>query len=285
MREIAPGVFIETDYSLVTVGAISTTNGWVCIDTPPYPRDARKWKADLQSLDKMPIRYVINTDHHRDRILGNVWFEAPVVAHEASADVMFNLKNAFLTQSAEELNINDADLGESSMLRIVPPQISYSHSLVLYCGERVITLNHRPGATAGSTWVTLPDEKVIFVGDTIVTTQHPYMTDGVSRSWLVNLSMLREDRYTGWTVVPGRGNVVSPEETAPLSEYLRQTRKQVAGLVRADRARSDVSVLIPDCLSSFEYESEQREDIQRRIKAMLEAIYEELRANPEEEAE
>jgi len=37
MKEIAPGVFIETNYALVTVGAILTSKGWVCIDTPPYP--------------------------------------------------------------------------------------------------------------------------------------------------------------------------------------------------------------------------------------------------------
>ncbi|MBN1310827.1 MAG: MBL fold metallo-hydrolase [Anaerolineae bacterium] len=284
MKEIAPGIFIETGYALVTVGAILTDSGWVCIDTPPYPRDARAWKSALQALGDLPVRYVINTDHHRDRILGNAWFDAPVVAHEASAEVILNLKNGFTSQSAEELSSDDDDeLAEIASLRIVPPQISYTHSMRLNCGKRVIILTHHPSATAGNTWVTLPDEKFIFVGDTVVIDQHPHVTEGLSRPWLDSLSSLRQDQYADWTLVSGRGDVISPSATESLSNYLRTAREQVESLLGAERPRSETLALIPDFLPLFDYEPEQREEVQRRIKAMLEAFYEELRASQEKE--
>lgn len=285
MREIAPGVFIETNYSLVTVGAILTSEGWVCIDTPPYPRDARSWRVALQSLSDRPICYVISTDHHRDHILGNIWFDAPVVTHAASAEVVSNLKNVFLSQTAEELSTSDTELVEIASLKIVPPQISYAHTLTLHCGDRMITLNHRPSATAGNTWVTLAAEKTIFAGDAIVTTQHPYITDGCSAPWLKSLRILRLDRYDGWTVVSGREGVIPIADTSQLSEYLRVARRRINSLLRTNHSRSDLATLIPEFLPFFPYAPERRDEIQRRIKTMLEAIYEEMRISQEEDAD
>jgi len=282
MIEIAPGVFVETSYSLVTVGAILTSEGWVCIDTPPYPRDARSWRAALKSISDKPVCYVINTDYHRDHILGNVWFDAPVVTQAASAEVVLNLKNVFISQTAEELGTSDSEQGEIASLKIVPPQIWYAHTLALHCGNRVITLNHRPSATAGNTWVSLPSEKIIFAGDAIITTQHPYVTDGCSAPWLKSLRILRLDRYDGWTVVSGREGVVPIADTGQLSEYLRVARRRINSLLRANHSRSDLAALTQEFLPFFPYAAERREEIQRRVKTMLEAIYEEMRLSQED---
>lgn len=279
MKEIAPGVLIETEYSLVTVGAILTSEGWVCIDTPLYPRDARSWRAALQAFSDLPIYYVINTDHHRDRILGNTWFDAPVVTHAASAEAISNLKNAFVTQTAEELGANETDLFEIASLKIVLPQISYTDTMTLHCGDRAITLSNRPSATAGNTWVTLAPEKLIFAGDAIVTTQHPYVVDGCSEPWLKSLRILRLDRYDDWTVVSGREGIVQIAATSQLSEYLRVARRRINSMLHAARPRSELAMLVPEFLPFFPYPPERRDDIQRRIKTMLEAVYEEMRAN------
>jgi cyclase len=282
MKEIAPGVFIETDYSLVTVGAILTREGWVCIDTPLYPRDARSWRAALQALSDLPVRFVINTDHHRDRILGNTWFEAPVVTHAACAEVVSSLKTVFISQTAEELSNNDTELFEIASLKIVPPQISYTDTMTLHCGDRAITLSHKPSATAGNTWVILAPEKLIFAGDAIVTAQHPYVVDGCSEPWLKSLRILRLDRYDGWTVVSGREGIVPIAATGQLSEYLRVARRRINSLLRANHPRSELAALIPEFLPFFPYPPERRDEIQRRIKIMLEAVYEEMRTSQAE---
>lgn len=284
MKEIAPGVFIETEYSLVTVGAILTGEGWVCIDTPLYPRDARSWRAALQALSDLPVRYVINTDHHRDRILGNTWFDAPVVTQAICAEFIASLKTVFISQTAEELSANDTELFEIASLKIVPPQISYTDTMTLYCGGRAITLSHRPSATAGNTWVTLAAEKLIFAGDAIVTTQHPYVVDGCSEPWLKSLRILRLDRYDDWTVVSGREGIVPIAATGQLSEYLRVARRRINSLLHANHPRSELTALIAEFLPFFPYPPERRDEVQRRIKTMLEAVYEEMRASQAEDA-
>ncbi len=282
MEEIAPHVYVEADYALVTVGAILSSEGWVCIDTPPLPRDAKHWRATLQGISDQPIRYVINTDHHRDRVLGNAWFDAPVVAHQAAAEQMLNLGGSFIAQAAEELSANDNELVQIASLKVVPPQISYEKAITLHCGKHRIELVNKPSATRGNTWVILKEEKVVFTGDSIVVDRHPYVMDGVSKEWLDALRLLRLERYSEWKVVIGRGEVTNNTASEPLAEYLRVARRRIKSLCHAGRPRSDVGQLVPEFLEMFPYPGFQREQTQRRVKAGLEAIYEEIRATGDE---
>jgi cyclase len=277
MEELAPNVYVETDYALVTVGAVLTGAGWLCIDTPPYPRDARHWLARLKATSPQPVLYIVNTDHHRDRVLGNSHFDAPVVAHQAAAECILGLKNSFISQAAEEMSANDNELVEIASLKLHPPQISYSDTLYLQCGEREIMLVSRPSATAGSTWVMLPEEKIAFVGDSVIVGQHPYIDGGMTKLWLKTLTDLRRERFASWKFVTGRGPVTDASKTEPLSEYLRVARRRVSSLHYAGRMRSEIGMLIPEMLSYFPYDQDRREEVQRRIKMGLEAIYEELR--------
>ena len=88
MHKLAGNTYIESSFPGITVGAIVTKAGIICIDTPTRPSDARAWREKLAKLATKPILYVINTDHHRDRVLGNQWFEAPVLAHERVGERM-----------------------------------------------------------------------------------------------------------------------------------------------------------------------------------------------------
>jgi cyclase len=283
MQEIAPNIFIETDYAFVTIGAVRTKAGWVCIDTPPYPRDARAWLANLMDIDPKPVQYVINTDQHRDRILGNYWFSAPVVAHEAAARYVLQLKGAFVSQAADEMSSNDNELIEIAGVRLVPPQIAYSDSLYLSGGGREIKLINKPSASRGSSWVLFPEEKVIFVGDTMVAGEHPYINDGATGEWLDRLRELRS-RYAGWKIIAGRQQIDDIAESETLSEYLRTARRKVMNLQRSDSPRTDVANIVPEMIDLYPYEPVHREIVYRRIKSGLESIYDELQQEQLEEA-
>lgn|SRR5574341_2548114 len=285
MKEVARGVYVESEYALVTVAAILTREGWVCIDTPPYPRDAQAWRDALRAIRDRPVLYVISTDNHRDRILGNAWFEAPVVAHASAVEAIANLRGAFLAMAAEEMSASGNELMEIASLKIVVPQVSFTDTLYLVCGEREIVISHRPSASASSLWVTLNDERLLFAGDSVIAGQHPYINDGYSKAWLNTLRSLRQERLADWKIIPGRGTLNTIADTEPLSEYLRVARRRVTSLARAGRPRAEVSGLMSEFLPHFPFKASQREEVQRRIKIGLEAIYEELRNSQDDEAE
>ncbi|MDX1614314.1 MAG: hypothetical protein R3300_08395, partial [Candidatus Promineifilaceae bacterium] len=86
MEEIAPGVFVETNYEGVNVGVVQTTVGLVCIDTPSYPRDARHWVGQLNRLHNRANRFLILTDGSGDRAINARWLNARLIVHAAAAE-------------------------------------------------------------------------------------------------------------------------------------------------------------------------------------------------------
>jgi hypothetical protein len=78
LQEIADRVYVELDYEGANVGCVLTEEGAIVIDTPIIPEQARHWASTISMLaDK--VLYVFNTDHHRAHIMGNQFFDTPVL--------------------------------------------------------------------------------------------------------------------------------------------------------------------------------------------------------------
>lgn len=284
MQEIAPNIYVETAYAPITVGAILTQEGWVVIDTPPMPKDAQAWRQTLSEISPKPIQYLINTDAQRERILGNVWFEATLIAQDAAAAQMLALKGSFLSQAADDMSSNDNELVAIASLRLIPPQVSFTDTLTIHCGEYAITLQHHHGATHGNCWVIVDSAKVLFAGDSLIMNQHPAIGDGISKAWLQSLAELQSDEYAGWTLIPGRGTPTQPAAAKALSEYLMQLRQRINQMVKMGKPRSEAAALAGEVINQFPFNSMQRDDIQRRVRSALEAVYDEMRsASPDDE--
>lgn len=284
MLELAPNVFVETGFRLVNVGAILTDQGFVLIDTPPYPQDARYWRERLAEISDKPVLAVVNTDGHRDRIFGNGWFDAPVIiAHDETILQLKTLPPTFIDIAIETFCHNL--LGRSSFAgaRFRLPTVGFTHRMQIRYGEKIIPLLAMPGPSTGSVWVHLPEQRMLFTGDSVVTDQHPFITSSCTKQWLDSLSFLRRARFPADQIVPGRGPLVDKRATEPLSNYLRLVRRRVQSLYRAGRPRADTSTLVPELMDLFPYAMEDVERVQRRIKTGLDRIYEEFKAMDKEE--
>ncbi len=278
MQEIAPGVMVATEFRRITVGAVATGDGIVCIDVPPYPDDARAWKAALQERYVQPIRVVVVTDAHRDRLLGLHWFEgAQLIAHDAAFEVMRLLPNSFVDQAADSLAANSEERAAFAGVRLRMPWTTFNERMVVYVNDYPVSLVSMPGPTPGNIWAHLPEQRVIFTGDSVVIGQHPYMAQVQSKKWLNSLSVLRRPRFPAQVIVPGRGPVTDKESTRAISDFLRYVRRRVYRLYRTGRPRADIANLIPGLLGQFPILPGQNEEVQRRLKAGLERIYDEFR--------
>ncbi|MBN1285937.1 MAG: MBL fold metallo-hydrolase [Anaerolineae bacterium] len=279
MEEIGPGIFVSTAFRQVNVGAVLTGDGWVLIDTPPYPDDARRWRAQLFQRSKAPVRYVIYTDHHRDRVIGGFWFDGYVAAHRYTADAMRSLPAQFIDQSIDALARNDMERVTFAGVKLRMPDISFNKRMYLKHGGYTIPLVSMPGPTPGSAWVHFPDERIVFAGDSVVLNTHPFMAHAASKAWLDSLTTLRRARFAADVVVPGRGPLTDKEATNPMSEYIRTARRRVYNLYRLGRPRADTASLLPEFVEMFPVgENDSYEEIQRRVKSGLDHIYEEYKA-------
>jgi len=149
MREISPGVYLETDQRGANYGGILTDDGIIVIDTPIVPKQAQAFREELRRLaEGKPFLYVINTDHHRGHILGNqFFFPTPVVAHDQAWKHMKGYGDNFRQRVIDSFKKEPEVQAQFTDVQIVIPKITYSHRLDIIRGGRDIRLIRIGGHT------------------------------------------------------------------------------------------------------------------------------------------
>lgn len=275
MQKLAKDVYVESGFAGVTVGAVVTGEGIICIDAPTHPADARRWRLKLAQLTDRPVLYVVNLDHHRDRVLGSQWFEAPGIAHENTSERLRQLPELFKGGPSEAGA--DADLASDlAGVHLVAPQLTFTDRLTLCKGGREIRLVSRPGSAPGAIWVELPEEQIVFTGDALTLGVPPLLQDGDLTAWLEALAELRKARYPARVIVPGRGEPTDKKGVKPMEDFLKLVRRRVESLVRAKKTRADAANLAETLVGSFEVPAGLRDHYVRRLRVGLEHVYDRL---------
>ena len=280
MKQIAPNIFVHDGYRGVTVGCIVTDAGVICIDSPMLPADARDWRAQIAKRTDKPVCCVVLTDAHRDRILGVQYLGGVVIAHESAWEKMKSLGDAFRQQAADSVAPCSADAAAeiASDLRIVLPQITFADTLALHIGNTPVLIRHMGGAAPGSVWVHLPQSNVLFMGDLLTVNTHPSVAEGDLAAWLELLGRVQQKDFAAKVIVPGRGGPARKAALASMAGYLDTMRERVQALVRARKPRADTAQLVPEFLARYPVAADDRECVQRRIKAGLDHLYDTLKS-------
>ncbi len=277
MREIADGIFVEATLRGMTIGAVQTDEGFVLIDAPPFPNDARRWQEMLRDFADIPIRAVIMLDSHRDRMLGASWFKPELlIAHVSTRKFVSNLSGSYVSTIANMLSSNPTEQTALLSGKILKPTISFTKTMRLHFGKTAIILEHQPGPMHGSIWVRCQD--VLFTGDSVVVETPPYLNGPYSKEWLEGLRYLQDD-LKAVTIVPGRGgDVVDRSQIEPIQQYLQLARDRMRDLFEMRRPLSETSKIVHELLTLFppplEYELAE---VQQRVRTGLQFIYNEFR--------
>lgn len=278
MEELVKDIHIETGYEGVNVGVIVTPTGVICVDVPSYARDARDWAARIHRLSPYPVQYLILTDCHGDRILNTRWLNAPIIAHQVSAEQLRNYEKKYPTQLIDSLAMrNPHRARELSAGPVEHPAMSFSGEITLFKSGRQITLRHAPGPMVGHCWVLLPDFGVAFVGDTLSVGQHPLLRDPTSAAWLANLRWLAQARQYIF-VVPGRGPMQDKSAIQTVIEYLETMRGRMAEHIKANRGRDDMAELITELLPYFPHDPRPTDWLRQQMKLGLGYLYDEVKS-------
>ena len=272
MREIAANVYMEDQYLGVTLGAIVLPHGLIQIDAPPVLEDGRSWRASLLNLGGGAERLLINLDSHPDRTLGTRSMECMVIAHEKTAQVFRNRPTAFKPQ-AEETGA-DWETGPSlGNIRWVIPEITFSHQMEIHWGENPVLLEHHPGPSAGAIWVTIPGEKVVFVGDAVVHNQPPFLAGSDIPAWIDSLKILLSPAYRGYVVVAGRGGVVAVDGIRAQLNFLTTVLSKLEKLSSKKPVSDALDTLLSNLLSNFKISSSNMGQYTQRLRYGLFQYY------------
>lgn len=261
MHAITKTVYIEDQYPGVTLGVIVRPRGLVQIDAPPSPEDGRAWRASLMSLSGGPERVLVNLDGHPDRTLGVRAMDCTVIAHEKTAQSFRSRPTTFKAQG-DETGAEWESIPGLGSVRWAPPEISFSDQLVLHWDGGPILLESRPGPSSGSIWVTLPEEKVVFIGDTVVKGQPPYLASADLPAWLETLNSLLE--LKGYTIISSRGGVINAQSVRNQYDFIKHAHDKLERLANKKPSATALDNLANNLASGFKASAvRQRHYVQR----------------------
>jgi nitrogen-specific signal transduction histidine kinase/glyoxylase-like metal-dependent hydrolase (beta-lactamase superfamily II) len=272
MQEISPHIYIETGYAGVTLGAINWPHGLILIDSPFRPEDTRSWRSALLNLGGGVDRMLVNLDASVDRTLGTRGMECTVVGHEKLLQVFRNRPVTFKPQSVEtgsewELHSN---LGS---IRWNPPEITYSEQMQVHWSTSPVVLESRPGPATGASWVVLPQQNIVFVGDAVVVGQPPFLAFADIPAWIESLQELLSPTYQNFLIVGGRNGLVTQNQAREQMEYLKEAHEKIEAIAQHKGSPEETSTLVPELLNRFHAPPGREEQYRSRVRFGLQQYY------------
>lgn len=271
MELIKRGIFYEDSYLGVTLGALVFPKGIIMIDAPLRPEDARSWRSTLMNQRGGTSRLMISLDSHLDRTLGAKALECTILSHQKTAQTYRSRPMIFKGQNLET-GADWETYSEVIGTRWGSPDITFTDTLRLHWGGPLVVLEHHPGPTPGSIWVVIPEESVVFVGDLALQEQTPFFAHADLPAWVQALKLLQQN-CTGYTIVSGRGGIVSGEQVNRQIEAFEKLNSRILKLVEENSPAEATEELIPDLLAAFDLPARQRDKFTQRLRYGLVQYY------------
>jgi glyoxylase-like metal-dependent hydrolase (beta-lactamase superfamily II) len=271
MHQISTGIFCEDSYLGVTLGGLVFPHGIIFVDAPLRMEDARTWRSMMISQRGGNRRLLVNLDSHPDRTLGARQLDCTVVAHQKTGQVYRNRPSIFKGHAVETGAAWEV-YPEAIGMRWYAPDITFTQTMTLHWGEPEVILEHHPGPTAGACWLIMPSERVIFLGDSVLVGQPPFLANAELFEWIINLKLI-EDTYKDYVLVAGRGGVASMEQVRLLRQGLTKTQRSLERLSKRHAPPEATESLIPSLMDDFAVPANDQPRYVQRLRYGLYQYY------------
>lgn len=273
MHELADGIFYEPSFRGVNLGVIASKTGVALFDTPMLPTAAKEWRTRIEKTSG-PIRYVINSDHLQEHVMGNPFMPGDIVAHEDTRGRM-RMTDKAREQYRKFVRDNDPK-SEPTMgsyeLRF--PNITLMDRLTIYLGECRMEFLHLPGPTPNSIGLHLPEQRLLFAGDVAFNNYRPYLGLSNIGEWQDTLRRMGE-MDVEW-IIPGHGEPMPPSHLEALDVHLALTRDRVQELIEGGRARDEVVSKMMPYFEELPIDNTRRDEERNLFRQGIRQLYDQL---------
>jgi cyclase len=280
MEQIADNFFVEVGFHGSNESAYRVDGHLVLFDAPQLPRDAMRWRAEVEALGR--VDYLVNTDHHPDHTVGSRWLPGTVVAHtrtrerlarpEVSTDYLRDLFGVIGPDSVADLD------GYQPRL----PELTFDRDLTLWIAGSEVRLIHAPGHTENTVMAYLPEARILVAGDNVCEASLPAFQDSDVARLFDALDLAESLPFE--QLVPGHGAVVG-------REGLGRYRDELRSLVALIGAAMDAGGSRDECAATIRYEDRIHRDVpggadyppdlvETFQRASIETIFDQLVTDP-----
>jgi glyoxylase-like metal-dependent hydrolase (beta-lactamase superfamily II) len=225
IRQLKPDLHMITGGGANTLVRV-TTDGLIVVDTKnPGDENYNRLMEEIRSVSTLPVRYVINTQHHPDHVGNNQKFidaGAQVVALEALA----------------------AHMASDPRTREIPGRPTQTFAkdhVVTLGGADVRAMFFGRGHTGGDTMVYFPDARVVMVSDHI-TDNNPivdFANGGSAVEWTRALDGVLALDFE--MAIPGRGEPKSRAEVQAFRDRFATIVSRASEAVKAGATRDQLA--------------------------------------------
>lgn len=198
------------------IGVSSGEDGLLIIDTQ-FANMAGPIRAELDKLNKGPLKFVVNTHFHQDHTGGNQALAQNSIV-VASANVRTRM-------------IGSRDLADAAFRNSLPT-VTYTNPTQIYInGESIELIPLGPGHTDGDTLVHFTKSNVYHTGDQFTNGMYPFIDlagGGDVQGYLDNVKKLIEIIPADAKIIPGHGLLATKKDL----ETFQATLLDTIGIVR-----------------------------------------------------
>jgi glyoxylase-like metal-dependent hydrolase (beta-lactamase superfamily II) len=200
IRQLKPNLYMVTGGGANTLIRV-TTEGLIVVDTKnPGDENFNRLMEEIRSVSNLPVRYVINTQHHPDHVGTNQKFI------DAGATVI----------ALEALKTHMASDPRTKAIPGLPTQTFAKDYTLKFGGAEVQLYSFGRGHSGGDTMVYFPDARVVMVSDQM-TDNAPivdFANGGSAVGWAPILDGVLKLDFE--MAIPGRGE---PKTRADVEAY------------------------------------------------------------------
>lgn len=201
--ELGPGLYGYTAEGDPNSGVVVGDDSVLVVDAQATPLMAADVIARIRTVTDKPVKHVVLTHYHAVRVLGAAGYPgAEVICSDATRALI--VERGQQDMDSEIGRFPRLFRGKDSIPGLTWPVVTFHKRMTLWLGQREVQIIHVGRShTAGDTVVWLPQEKVLFAGDTVEFGATPYCGDAHFADWPGTLDAVRA--LGAERLVPGRG--------------------------------------------------------------------------------
>lgn len=270
MQELTPTVLIQQNALGLYTGIIQTKEGNILIDSPYRTDDPKAWGSRSAKSDSI---FLVLLDTQYDRTLSAKGCDCIIVSQ---SDYLLPAKPRQQAVKLQEELLGSADgheqIGSSS--RPYSPEISFDQNMNLFFGGSEVLLEHHPGSNVAGIWAILPQEKVIFVGDSVMVNQPPFLAYSDPTAWAADMKLLASRSYKGYQIVSSRAGLVTQDQVRAMGKLMTFIQNSIDTLREKNADLDTYLELIPRILKRIEYSPAEGELFFNRLRWGLTTYFE-----------
>ena len=204
--ELGKGLYAYTAEGDPNSGVIVGPDGVIVVDAQATPAMAAEVQAKIATVTDRKVRQIVLTHYHAVRVLGATGYPAhSVICSDVTREMI--VERGQQDMDSEIGRFPRLFRGRDGIPGLTWPTQTFHGQMSLWLGEREAQVIHIGRShTAGDTVVWLPEDRVLFAGDTVEFGATPYCGDAHFTDWPETIRRIRA--LGAEKMVPGRGRAL-----------------------------------------------------------------------------